>query len=131
MCMKIFLFTFFILILCSGLHAQSLNCLSFRNGKFKMTINGHTSVIERSGSNQKEYFINLKDSLKMSFNVKWLDDCTYTLTPTKESFEKYPQIPKNAVLTVQITSTTANSYTQSSTSNFIAKTVVGEVIKIN
>jgi len=65
----------------------------------------------------------------MSFDVKWLEDCTYTLTPTKESFAKYPRLPKNAIITVKITNTTTNSYTQSSTSNFVDKTIVSEVIK--
>jgi hypothetical protein len=113
-----------------GLHAQSLDCKKFRNGKFKSTFEGRTAIIERLGSIQKEYFINLKDSLKISFNVNWLDNCTYTLTPTKESFEKYPRLPQNALITVKITNTTPNSYTQNSSSNFINKTIVSEVIKI-
>lgn len=66
----------------------------------------------------------------MSFNVKWLDNCTYTLGPSEESFKKYPRLPKNALITVHITNTTINSYTQSSTSNFSNKTIVSEVIKI-
>lgn len=128
--MKLLLLTLLIFILTLGLHAQSLDCKKFRNGKFKSTLEGRTAIIERSGSIQKEYFINLKDSLKISFDVKWLDDCTYTLTPTKESFEKYPRLPQNALITVKITNTTPNSYTQNSTSNFINKTIVSEVIKI-
>jgi hypothetical protein len=125
--MKLFLFTFLLLILSFGLHAQSLNCTKFRNGKFKSTFDGRTEIIERSGSIQHEYFINSKDSLNLSFNVEWLDDCTYTLTLTKESLERFP---KNGMITVKITNTNINSYTQSSTSNFINKTIVSEVIKI-
>lgn len=113
-----------------GLYSQSLSCLKFRNGKFQSTYNGKTAIIERSGSKQVEYFVNLKDSLKIEFDIKWLNDCTYTLTPTKESLVKYSKFPKNALITVRITNTTATSYTQSSTSNFISQTITSEVIKI-
>jgi len=113
-----------------GLYAQSLNCEKFKSGKFQSTYNGHTAIIERRGSRQTEYFINLKDSLKMSFDVKWLNSCSYTLVPTKESFDKYPKLPKSAVITVEITNTTANSYTQKSTASFTPGTIISEMIII-
>ena len=128
--MKAFTITLFFIAISVSLLAQSPNCANFRNGKFKSTYNGHTAMIERSGSNQTEYLVNTKDSLKILFTVKWLDDCSYTLTPTKESFGKYPKLPKNALITVNMTNVTATSYTQTSISTFTDKTIVSEVVKI-
>ncbi len=128
--MKFFVIIFLLIAINLDLSAQSSNCAKFRNGKFKSTYNGHTAVMERSGSNQTEYFVNRKDSLKIFFTVKWVDYCTYTLTPTKETFDKYPKLPKNAFITVNMTNVTATSYTQTSISTFTNKTVVSEVFKI-
>ena len=128
--MKVCFLTFFILLSTFQLQAQSASCSNFKNGKFKSTVGGRTVIIERNGSYQKEYLIDVEDSLKMSFNVNWLDDCTYTLTPTKEAYQKYPKLPKNALITVRMTNVTLNGYTQSSTSNFVNKTIVGKVLRL-
>jgi len=113
-----------------GLYAQSGNCSSFKSGKFTSTYEGRIAIIERNGSIQNEYLTNSKDSLKMSFNINWLDDCTYTLTPTKESYLKYPKLPRNAVITIKILNVSSNSYTQSSTSNFNSKVIISKVVRL-
>jgi hypothetical protein len=128
--MKTLFFTLSIFFLSCAPRPQPLNCKQFRNGKFKSEVDGRTYVVERSGSNQKEYFINTKDSLTAYLTVKWLDDCTYTLTPSEETLKKTPKIPKNAMLTVSITNTTSNSYTQTSTLNFNNSTTSSLFIKI-
>ncbi len=66
----------------------------------------------------------------MTFEVKWLDDCSYTLKPIEEWFTKHPQAPKNALVTVKVLSTSSNSYTQISSSNFASQTTTSEMIKI-
>jgi hypothetical protein len=111
-------------------YSQSPNCAKFKNGKFKTIINGRTSIIERSGSVQKEVLFKLADSVKMTFEVKWIDDCRYSLKPVKEWFDKHPQAPKNMLITVKIIATSPNSYTQTSSSNFSPQIVTSEMIKI-
>jgi len=113
-----------------SLSAQKSACSKFKNGKFKNTYNGHTAVIVRSDAYQTEYIINQKDSLKMVFNVKWVDDCSYTLTPTQQTLAQYTKIPKNALITVKMSNVTDSSYTETSTSNFVAKTIVSEMIRV-
>jgi len=127
--MKISLFAVCLFLFNCSAHAQSSNCKQFKNGRFKSKVAGHTYIVERSGSIQKEYFIDMKDSLTVFLTVKWVDDCTYTLTPSEETRIK-SKAPKNALMTVSISSTTANSYIQSSTTNFSDKTYTSEFFKI-
>lgn len=116
--------------------AQSINCEKFKNGKFRSTFEGRSIVIERSGTTQTEYLTvlngkTLKTPMVMVLNVKWLNDCTYTLSLTAESLKKYPKFPKNAVITVKIINVNENSYTQSATRNFSNKAAVSEVYKVD
>jgi hypothetical protein len=127
--MKNSLFALVIFFLGCAPHPKPANCAAFRNGRFKSKYAGHRYIIERSGLNQKEYFIDAKDSLISFVTIKWLDDCTYTLTPTKETLKR-SKLPANAMITVTITNTTSNSYTQMSTSNYIDTTLSSEFFKI-
>ena len=117
------------------LFSQAMNCEQFRNGKFKSTFEGRSITIERSGEIQTESLIaingkTLKEPMVMTLNVKWLNDCIYTLSPTLASLKKYPKYPKNAVITVKIIKVNKDSYTQSATANFTDKAVVSEVYKV-
>lgn len=115
--------------LSSYLYGQNLECNRFKNGSFKIIDSETgTSFIERKGARQCEITEGEKDST--TFIVKWIDDCTYTLTPTKETLKKYQSLPDNATLTVRIIETQANSYTQISTSNFSDIKATNEVIKV-
>jgi hypothetical protein len=109
-------------------HAQINSCSLFRNGKFKTTYNGTTAIVDRKGTQQSEYFIRGRDTIRLDFTVKWIDDCIYTLTPDSEAFKKNPKMPKNAVITVKITDPKTNSYTQTATSNFSDKIFISEMI---
>jgi len=118
------------------LHAQAMNCGKFKNGKFKSTFEGRSIVIERSGATQTETLTafngkTLAKPIVMTLNVKWLNDCTYTISPTEESLKKYPKYPRNAVITVKILKVSENSYTQSATANFSNKAAVSEVYKVD
>jgi len=113
-----------------SLFAQTSNCSKFKTGKFKSTYNGHVAEFDRSENYQTEYDLNRKDSLKVVFKVEWVDDCTYTLAPTSQTLAKFPKIPKNTLITVKMSNVTDTSYTQTSTSNLVNKTIVSEVTKI-
>ena len=94
------------------------DCSRFRNGKFRSSINGAPYFIERKGDFQREYVLGSPDSAMLTFHVKWISDCTYTVDPTDETRKKIPQLPKDAILTSEIISTTDSTYTTRSTSNF-------------
>lgn len=102
---------------------------NLENGTFKMPYKGLNVIIKRSDNYQYEELTNLKKSV--SYTVKWINDCKYTLKPNNDLFKQYPHTPKNALITVNITSTKDNSYIQTSTSNFNKIIVTGEVVKIN
>lgn len=102
------------------------DCQKFRNGKFKMIFNGHTTIITRSGNIQ----IERREGVENTLNVKWADDCTYILTPTKEMLKKSPETPKDAFVKVEITKVNKDSYVQSSTSNFSDKVLTAEIFRI-
>ena len=107
---------------------QKLDCEHFKNGIFKMTDKGNTTIITRSGAKQTEV---LNGSNKpTSYKVKWLNECTYVLIPNQDVFDKYPELPKNALLTVRIISTTDSTYTQTSSSNFSDLVFTSRVTKI-
>jgi hypothetical protein len=108
--------------------AQSMDCTKFRNGTFKMVNDGTTTIIERNGNKQLEFYNGSK--APTSLIVNWVDDCTYTLKPTEETLKKLPGIPKEALLTVKIIKVSNNTYIQTSTSNFSELVLTSEVIKI-
>jgi hypothetical protein len=121
------LFSFFVY----SSFGQSLDCAKFRNGRFKITDAnaGGVFVLDRRGDYQVENNQSLKQTLK--FKVTWLDDCTYTLKLDKVlRNENNLPIPGNMIVTVKITSTTANSYTQESSSNLYTAIYKSEVVKI-
>jgi hypothetical protein len=109
---------------------QTLNCSSFRDGKFKIVAPAiGTYIIERKGEIQTE--ASDKDPNIYSYLIKWIDDCTYTLTPTKETLKLDPTLPENVVLTVKIIETRPNSYLQTTTSNYANRELTCELIRIN
>jgi hypothetical protein len=122
------------LILCAALLIASCHsaptsneCKKFHEGTFKMMFEGKLIIIKRNANKQFEYYDNSKTPA--SFYIKWLDDCSYTLRPDVSHFKKYPQTPKNALVTVKIVSSSPNSYHIKATSNF-SSLVLDEVSKI-
>src|ERR1700722_10584078 len=114
--MKQLILPILVLLFCSM--TPPTDCGRFRNGKFRSSINGAPYFIERNGDFQREYILGAPDSAVMTFHVKWISDCTYTVDPTAETHKKIPAIPKDAVLTSEIIKTTDSTYTTKSTSNF-------------
>ena len=94
---------------------QPAGCKRFKDGKFYSKFEGNTDIIVRSGSEQSEYFNGSKQATH--YTVKWLDDCTYTLTPQADVFVDSPNLPKNIVFIVKIISTGKDSYLQETTNN--------------
>jgi hypothetical protein len=93
------------------------DCTRFRNGKFKIVANKKAYFIERDGDLQKEYSPDYPDSSLITLHVKWLNDYTYRIWPTAETYIKHPKFPKNIFVTNEIIETRPNSYVVRSTSN--------------
>lgn len=121
----------FIIVLLQSIGAVAqkapTDCKRFRNGTFKMTYMGKETRIVRKGNQQLQYFDNNKTPI--AFTVKWLDECTFTLTPGKGEVN-HPGVPPNAVLTMHITKTSPNSYTQITTANFTKQAITGEIYRV-
>ena len=125
-----FIFLYWFIFFNSNFFGQNLDCKKFMNGSFKIVDSETgTSYINRYGSRQSEITQGKKDST--TYIVKWIDDCTYILSPTKETFKVYPFLPKNATLIIKIVKTSDTSYTQTSTSNFYEMKVTNEVIRVH
>jgi hypothetical protein len=119
---KLIVFVVFIFAFTAS-NAQTLNCKKFRNGTFQMKYNkGNIAIIKRQGNVQDE-FVNGAKIPTLSFIVKWIDDCTYTLTPDLVTRKKNPDMPKDATMVVKITKTTSNSYFTTSYLNADKKTI--------
>lgn len=84
--MRSLLFSFLFILLSSSLMAQK-DCNAYHNGKFKLVdaASKTTYLIERKGKLQTESIVGTSD--KLDFIVNWIDDCTYSLTPTPKTQE--------------------------------------------
>lgn len=113
-----------------GVFAQKMDCSKFRDGKFKTEEKyglPQTTII-RKGEFQKEKVKGERGYYE--FIVKWVDDCTYTLTPTPKTLAKTPTSPKDAVLTVTIIEVKENSYVQTTSSNYSTLKLTLEIFKV-
>ena len=124
-------FALLILLLCASfLHAQKPDRAAFKNGTFLLVDKEHgNAIIERKGSKQIEYGEGSR--LKVSFKVRWVDACTYTLEVKKvlENPKEIP-LPDGMILTVRILETTENSYRQRSTSNLYDLVLESEMVRV-
>ena len=111
-----------------GPEPTPLNCKQYHNGTFKTTYFQKTIIIKRSGDTQLEY-VN-KQKTPIAYKVKWLSDCTYTLTPTSETARRHHDIKKNTVLTVDIVQQNTRSFTQVVSANYSNAKVNLEVYPI-
>lgn len=107
--------------------SERLDCSGFKTGQFSMPSTGiENYIIVRKKHKQMEYAMGKKSVLK----VKWISECTYTLTPTKRTLRKSPQMPKNVVLTVTIIQALANGYLQTTTEPILGYINTSEVIML-
>lgn len=89
--------------------AQS-KCAQFREGKFKVTDPKTKKVclITREGETQTEKLEEAEEAF--TFDIKWLDDCTYTLTPTAATLARNKDVKDIGTMTVKITQVKDGSY---------------------
>jgi hypothetical protein len=119
---KLILTFLFFLLLFTISFAQVPNCKKFKTGNFKMTYEGKKGLIKRYGNTQEEY-LNGDGKPTMVFTINWINDCTYTLTPTAATRKAFRDIPKEGTMTVTIIKTTATSYTYAATYSWDKKKV--------
>ncbi|MBS1774399.1 MAG: hypothetical protein JST82_16195 [Bacteroidetes bacterium] len=109
---------------------QHVSCGMFTNGKFKIIDKfNNTWIIHRNDDRQTEVMKGKRDTAV--FIVKWINQCTYTLTPTAETFKVMPDLPSNAVFTTTIIEAKKDSYVQTTTVNFADFQLTCEVSKID
>ncbi|KOS05519.1 hypothetical protein AM493_05340 [Flavobacterium akiainvivens] len=92
------------------------NCALFKNGTFKLTdpATKKVCIIIRKDNVQTE---KMEDAEEVyDFNIVWIDDCTYTVTPTAATAARNKDTLKAGTITVTITKTKENSYIQRVTS---------------
>lgn len=88
------------------------NCAKFKNGTFKLTDpkSKKVCIITRDGDKQTEKMEESDEAY--DFDIVWVDDCTYTVSPTPATAARNPEVLKAGTMTVKITKTKAKSYTQ-------------------
>jgi len=118
---------------CFGVFAafsQEKDCRKFHNGTFT-NINeetGITTLIERKDNMQTETTDGGKN--KAVFNLKWTNDCSYTLRPTRSTLKQHPGWPESAVFSVEITETGEDGYRQVSSTNFSDTKITNDIKKV-
>ena len=101
-----------LLMLAATFFGYSQSCAKFKNGTFKVTDPGSKKVciITRDGNTQTERME--ESDQTYDFDIVWIDDCTYTVTPTAATAARNKDVLKAGTMTVKITKTTDTSYTQ-------------------
>ena len=87
-----------------------IDCKKYKNGFFKIMRAGEFSLIKRISD--KQYENTSLSKIPNVFNVKWKNDCTYTLTPTPETIKLKRGFNKNTVLTIEISMQNTKSFTE-------------------
>lgn len=104
--------TFIILLLLPLFGFSQNDCTRFRTGTFKVTdpATKKVCIITRDGATQTE---KMEDAEEVyDFNLVWIDDCTYTVSPTPATAARNKEVLKSGTMTVKITKTKENSYIQ-------------------
>lgn len=106
------LITIIALIASTSGYCQENACTKFKNGTFKVTdpASKKVCIITREGNVQTEKMEESSDVY--DFDIVWLDDCTYTVTPTPATAARNKDVLKAGTMTVKITKAKDNSYTQ-------------------
>ena len=104
----IFLLLFCFFTCCA--YSQGKDCQRFKDGTFKVTdpVSKNVCIIKRDGKTQTE---RLEESAEeYSFDIIWIDDCTYTLTPTSSTLARNKNVKEIGTMLVKITQTKEDSY---------------------
>lgn len=92
--------------------SQETGCSKFKNGIFRVTDpkSKKVCIITRDGNVQTE---KMEDNDEVyDFDIVWLDDCTYTVTPTAATAARNKNSMKAGTMTVRITNIKGNTYIQ-------------------
>jgi len=104
-------FILFIFLTPFAVLAQA-ECTKFKEGTFKVTDPGTKKVciITRSGNVQTE---RMEDAPEVyDFDIVWIDDCTYTVSPTPATAARNKDATKAGTMTVKITRAKDSTYVQ-------------------
>ncbi|MES2486629.1 MAG: hypothetical protein V4581_11880 [Bacteroidota bacterium] len=107
---KIIHIALFVLLPVFG-YSQS-KCDPFKNGTFKVIdpATKKVCIITRDGNKQTE---KMEDDAEVyDFNIVWLDDCTYTVSPTAATAARNADTLKAGTMTVKIFKPKEGSYMQ-------------------
>jgi hypothetical protein len=88
------------------------NCRDFRTGTFVYVNpeNGHTTFIERDKKIQTEFDDQTQE--RLTFNLRWIDNCTFILSPTRKSLKVRKDWTSKTQFTLVISETNETGYTQ-------------------
>lgn len=106
--------------------AQNKDCQKFKHGTYTLNVESEKCILILKGNKQIEKC----DGIKYIFDLKWTNDCTYTLTPNKKTIAKYDSFKSHNKVIVEILSTKASSYQARVTSNFDDKVLYTEIYKL-
>ncbi|MEL1243101.1 hypothetical protein AAEO56_02410 [Flavobacterium sp. DGU11] len=100
------------LLLSFATFSQETGCAKFKNGTFKVTdpASKKVCIIKRDGNVQTERMEESDETY--DFDLVWIDDCTYTVTPTASTSARNKEVLKAGTMTVKITKVTDSSYVQ-------------------
>jgi len=90
----------------------SQKCTDFKNGTFKVTdpATKKVCILTRDGNTQTE---KMEDAEEVyDFDIVWVDDCTYTVTPTPATAARNIDTLKAGTMTVKIFKAKEGSYMQ-------------------
>jgi len=87
-------------------------CDNYKNGTFKFTDPKTKKVcfITRDGNKQTEKMADSEEAY--DFDIVWIDDCTYTVSPTPATSARNQDVLKVGTMTVKIIKAKDSSYTQ-------------------
>ena len=125
------IFTLFFAILYSAAFSQNPDCNKFREGKFRIADSraGVVTIADRNSMYQTETCEALKAVVR--FKISWQDNCSYTLKLDKViRNENKIDFPSNLEIKVKIIATSADGYTQETTSSLTNGTYNVAVTKL-
>ena len=131
MMIKRLIILFLVAITAGQAFSQTLNCNKFREGKFRIadTRAGVVTIAERNSMYQTETSEALKAVVR--FKISWQDNCSYTLKLDKVMRnENKINFPSNLEIKVKIIATSAEGYTQETTSSLTNGTYTVAVTKL-
>lgn len=105
----------FVLLLSFVGYSQNADCSKYKNGTFKLTDpkTKKVCIITRDGNKQTE---KMEDAEEVyDFDIVWIDNCTYTVSPTPATAARNKEVLKAGTMTVKITKTKDDSYIQKAT----------------